>query len=67
MDKEDYKQLRFQIKVSVYEKAPLSKRSLKHNEQKLIYANIFSDYSYYFLAFINAIYFYIQVYMSGIF
>ena len=44
VDKEDYKQL--QMKVSVYEKAPLSERSLKNNEQKLkFYAAIFSDYS----------------------
>ena len=46
VDKEDYKQLRFQMKVSVYEKTPLSERSLKNNEQKLkFYAAIFSDYS----------------------
>ena len=29
VDKEDYKQHPFQMKVSVYEKAPLSERSLK--------------------------------------
>ena len=46
VDIEDYKQLRFQMKVSVYEKAPQSERSLKNNEQELkFYAVIFSDYS----------------------
>ena len=43
VDKEDYKLL--QMKVSVYEKASLSKRSLKNNEQKLkFYTAVLSDY-----------------------